>query len=263
MRAGPPPEFWIGLLVCVGVILAIAIAINILFLLTLYRTQSQVADRNRELQPGTVWWTLLINFVPIVGAIWCAYMVNKLSASLKREYEDRGWRTGGEGFARTAGLVWAWGGLVSLAVSVLQNVAQMSGAMEVAMVISILNLPIGIGLLVAWIMYWVQMAQYGKRLREGGREYEPGSTEEHYDDRYRGPVADDEDFDRPRRPRHEEDDDLDDRARAPAAGRCLTCLGAAGCPAGRPTVAGVDHPRGRPATLREPPADSFADRIRD
>jgi hypothetical protein len=214
MQAGPPPEFLIGLLVCVGVILAIAIAIQILFLLTLFRTQTQVAERNREIQPGTVWWTILINLVPIVGAIWCAYMVNKLSDSLRREYEDRGWRTGGEGFGRTAGLVWAWGGLVSLAVSVLQNIAQASGEMAVAMVISVLNLPIGIGILVAFIMYWVQMAQYGKRLREGGREYAPGSLEEDYDDRYGGPVRGDDEYDRPRR-RRPPDDEFDDRGERP------------------------------------------------
>jgi hypothetical protein len=215
MQAGPPPEFWIGLIICVGIALAIGIAIQILFLLTLYRTQSQVAERNRQIQPGTVWWTILINLVPIVGTVWCAYMVNKLSDSLRREFEDRGWRTDGEGFARTAGLVWAWGGLVSLAVSVLQNVAQAAGEIAVAMVINVVNLPIAIGILVAWIMYWVQMAQYGKRLREGGREYAPGSMQEDYDDQYRGPIREGEEYDRPRRPRPAEDefDDPRDRPR--------------------------------------------------
>jgi hypothetical protein len=213
MQAGPPPEFWVGFFVCIGVILAIAIAIQILFLLTLYRTQSRVAERNRQIQPGTVWWTILINLVPIVGSVWCAYMVNKLSESLRHEYEDRGWRTDGEGFARTAGLVWAWGGLVSLGVSVVQNIAQASGEMVAAGIFGLLNLPIGIGLLVAFIMYWVQMAQYGKRLREGGREYETGSLEEDYDDQYRGPVREDEADRSRRRPAEDEFDDPRDRPR--------------------------------------------------
>ena len=46
MQAGMPREFW-GFLICaVAVGLAIGITIQVFFLLTLYRTQSQVAERN-------------------------------------------------------------------------------------------------------------------------------------------------------------------------------------------------------------------------
>ena len=62
-----------------------------------------------------------------------------------------------------------------------------------------------------WIMYWVQMAQYGKRLREGQRGYASGSVEEDYDDQYRRPRYDDEEYKRrdddDRRHRRPRDDD--------------------------------------------------------
>lgn len=200
MQAGPPPEFWVGFFVCIAIVFAVVLIIQIFFLLTLMRTQKEVAERNRELSPGMVWLTL----IPLFGMIWVLIMVPKLSNSLRREFEDRGWRTEGEGFARATGMIWAFGGLVNTFLSVLQNVAQFGGQMEVAMLLSVLSLPIGLTILVCWIMYWVQMAQYGRRLREDGPRYAPGSTEADYDDEYR-PRRDGDDYDRPRR----EDDDYD------------------------------------------------------
>jgi uncharacterized protein (DUF2062 family) len=203
---GPPPEFW-GILICaLAVGLAVGLTIQIFFLLTLYRTQSQVAERNREVQPVTIWWTILLNFIPLVGNLWVIYLVPKLSNSLRREFEDRGWRTEGEGFGRTAGMIWAWGGLAYTALAVVQNVLQFSGNMQAATLLSVVTLPIALGLLVCFILFWVQMYQYGKRLRERERGYGEGTIEADFDDEFRRPRADEEDFDRPRRPRPPEDE---------------------------------------------------------
>jgi hypothetical protein len=212
---GPPPEFWIGFFVCFGLILVVGLLIQIFFLLTLYRTQSEVAERNREIAPGTIWWTILINFVPIVGSLWSAYLVIKLSDSLRREFEDRGWGTS-EGFGRTVGLIWALGGLASALISVVRLAAEFGGLPQVGMLVGILNLPLGLTILVCWIIYWVQMAQYGRQLREGHGGYRAGSIEEDYDDEYRGRRRRDEDEDegeRPRRRRRDEDEDEDERPR--------------------------------------------------
>jgi hypothetical protein len=219
-RGNPPPEFW-GFLICaVAVGLAIGLTIQIFFLLTLYRTQSQVAERNREVQPGTIWWTLLLNLIPLVGNLWVIYLVPKLSNSLRREFEDRGWRTEGEGFGQTAGKIWAWGGLAYTIVAVVQNVLQFSGNMQASMLISLVSLPLALGLLVCFILFWVQMYQYGKRLREGEGGYGEGTIEADFDDEYRRPRADDEEYrrgddDQPRRRRREDDDDFDDRRDRP------------------------------------------------
>ena len=197
MQAGLPPEFW-GFLICaVAVGLAIGITIQVFFLLTLSRTQSQVAERNREVRPGTVWWTLLLNLIPLVGNLWVIYLVPKLTNSLRREFDHGGQRRT-RGFGRTAGMIWAWGGLAYTFIAVVQNVLQFSGNMQAAMLISIVSLPVAIGLFVCFVLFWVQMYQYGKHLREGEGGYRAGTVEADFDD----------DFQRPRR----NEDDLDHRA---------------------------------------------------
>jgi hypothetical protein len=207
-QQGLPPGFWEMFLCFLIVGTTIGLVVQIFFLLNLYRTQSQVAPANREIQPGTVWWTILLNFIPIVGNIWVIYMVNKLTNSLRREFESRGWGTEGEGFGRTAGMLWAWGGLVYLVISIIQNVLMLSGQAAISSLLSLLVLPIALALLVCFIVFWVQMYQYGKRLREEGRDYASGSLESDYDDEYRRPRDDEGDIRRgdTDRPRRERDD---------------------------------------------------------
>jgi hypothetical protein len=206
-------ELLMGMLVCFIIVIAVALIIQVLFLLTLYRTQQAVHERNRELSPGLVWLTL----IPLFGMIWAPIMVPKLSNSLRREFEDRGWRVDGEGFARTTGMLWAWGGIANAVLSIIQNVAQLADMGAIALVLSLLSLPVGLGVLVCWIIYWVQMYQYGKRLREGERGYQAGSLEEDYDDDYRRSRrsrSEDEDDERPTRRRDDEyGDEEGDRPR--------------------------------------------------
>ena len=102
-----------------------------------------------------------------------------------------------EGFARTVGMLWAWGGVVNVGLSIVQNVAQFAKMEPIAMVVSLIGCPLAIGIFVCWIIFWVQTYQYRKRLTEGQRGYRDGSIEDDYDDR--------------RRPRYDEDDDYDDR----------------------------------------------------
>src|SRR4051794_17454807 len=109
MNAGPGAEVIMIALICGGTCLVIMLAIQIFFCLTLYRTQSQVAEGNRELTPGLVW----LDMIPIFNVIWGIIMVPKLSNSLRNEFEDRGWNTEGEGFARTTGMIWAWAGVLN------------------------------------------------------------------------------------------------------------------------------------------------------
>jgi hypothetical protein len=226
-------------LACMAVMLAAVLAIYIFFCLTLQRTQTEVHPRNRLIPPGTVWLHLLhlAGAIPLVGivfglaaSVWDIVMVVKLSGSLKLEFEDRGWRTDGEGFGRVTGLVWSVGQLAGLplgfAIGFLGPQVK-EPAVMIAVLVALAGL--GITLLICWIVYWVQMAGYGKRLREGHRGYRTGSIEDDYDDEFRAPRrapgdGDPFDFDddapRRRRPADEDDDDrprrrddLDDRAR--------------------------------------------------
>jgi hypothetical protein len=105
-------------------------------------------------------------------------MVPKLSNSIRREFEDRGWRTADEGFGQAAGTLWSWGGVVSLGINVVQNIAQWAGHADIGMLFGLIGLPVSLGILICWIIYWVQMAGYGRRLRQGKRT----DVEADYDD---------------------------------------------------------------------------------
>jgi len=195
-----------GMFICFLVFLAVLLLLSILFLITLYQTQSQVREPNRELSPGLVWLTL----IPLFGTIWAAIMVPKLSNSLRREFEDRGLGTDAEGFGYVPGMIWAWGGIANLVLSVLQNVLRFADLAPIAFLLSLLGLPLGIAVLVCWIIYWVQMYKYGKRLREGQPGYPEGSLEADYDEDFRQPRPEEEDHDRRGR-----DDKQTDESRRP------------------------------------------------
>jgi hypothetical protein len=180
-------EVLAGMLLCIGIIIVIALAIQILFLLNLHWTLAAVKERNRELSPGMVWLSL----IPLFGMIWVIIMVPKIANSLRNEFEDRGWSTANEGFGRTVGMLWAWGGVANMVLSIAQNAAQFGQQQEVAMMLGLLGCPLGLAILVCWIMFWVQTYQYRKRLTDGPRGYREDSLEDDYDDR---------------RPRRDEDD---------------------------------------------------------
>jgi hypothetical protein len=209
MQQQGPWAFLAGMMVCLLIFLAVYLIVYILFMLNLHRTLNAVSERNRELTPGLVW----LSMIPLFNIIWNVIMVPKISNSLRNEYEDRGWSTSNEGFARVSGMIWAWGGVVNIVFSVFQNVAQAADMAPIAMVIGLLGCPLGIAIFVCWIMFWVQTYQYRKRLETEGRGYEPGSLEEDYDDEYRRPRKEQEDdFDRPRR-EDEYPDEKDDPER--------------------------------------------------
>src|SRR5438045_3532909 len=99
-------EILAGVLVCVVIVFAVIILLHILFLLNLHWTLAQVREPNREMSPGMVW----LNLIPLFNIVWAIIMVSKIANSLRNEFEDRGWSTSNEGFGRTTGMLWAWGG---------------------------------------------------------------------------------------------------------------------------------------------------------
>jgi hypothetical protein len=197
MNAGPGADALIAALICGGICLAIILAIQIFFCLTLYRTQKLVAERNRELTPGLVW----LDMIPIFNAIWGVIMVPKLANSLRNEFQDRGWNTEGESFARTSGMIWAWAGVLNFVIGIVEITAELADLPLVSKVLNLTGLPLGLTILISWIIYWVQMYQYGKRLRERG--YRRDSIEADYDDQFQRPRRHADDFN--------DDDDRDRR----------------------------------------------------
>lgn len=212
-------------LLCVGVVLLGILALYIFFCLTLQRTMNEVRPRNRGIAPGLVWLHLLHlgGAIPILGivvgiaaSVWDLIMVLKIGTSLKHEYEDRGWRTDGEGFGKIVGLIWTVGQLATLPVGLVMNImGPQFGDPAIALGIAIVLIALGLTIFICWIVYWIQMASYGRRLREGKRGYRRGSIEEDFDDEYRPSRrrydGDDDDEDYGRRRRRDQDDEDDDR----------------------------------------------------
>jgi hypothetical protein len=162
----PRELLWIAVIAGVAIGLAIGVTVQAFFLYTLTRTLREVAGPNRAIAPRTVWLSIVLNLLPIAGSVWEALVVARLGRSLRREFEDRGWLTDGEGFGRTPGLLWAWGGLAYFPVALLGPYFLVQGNLLAASITGVAELPIEGGLFVCFILYWVRMWQYGTRLRD-------------------------------------------------------------------------------------------------
>jgi hypothetical protein len=87
------------------------------------------------------------------------------------------------------------------------------GDPSVVMAIGVAVLGLWLVGFVCWIVYWVQTAGYGRRLRERSHRYRSGSVEEDFDDEFRPPRhhGDDDDFDDDGPPRRRDPDDGEGR----------------------------------------------------
>ncbi len=129
------------------VFFAVALVVEILFLLNLMETLRRVSHENRRMTPGLVWLIL----IPVFGMGWFIYTVIRISDSLRAEYRSRGWQPEGDfgygvglaaGIINIAGLAWGW----------IPRHGTVVGAL------------LSVGYLVCWIMYWVRTARIKNRL---------------------------------------------------------------------------------------------------
>jgi hypothetical protein len=176
----PPPDpaavagGMIGFFVCYGVILLASLVVSILFLLALYRALNACSPRNRTMEPGQVWLSL----IPLVGIVFYIMAILKVPESLEREYRSRGMRDDGD-YGKNLGIWFIVTSFVCPGVNV-----------------------------VLWIMYWVKISGLTKGL--AGRPARSDYDDED-DDRPRRRSSrrddddEDEDDDRPRRRRRDED----------------------------------------------------------
>jgi hypothetical protein len=210
---------------CFLFIFGIMLTIWILFLLTLQRTLTKIHPNNREIEPGLVWLLL----IPVFNWFWAVYVVLMLAKSLRNEFEYREMGTGTESFGRTIGLVWTVGNLATIPVGCGMGIVdEMMQDKALSRLLDALNGGLSLLFLVLWIVYWVQIAGYGRRLEDSQSRsryrVEDSEEDEHGDrrrpDEYREPRSDDgeefrgrDGFNRPQRPIGDDDpDDLDRRA---------------------------------------------------
>jgi hypothetical protein len=168
-----PPGFWIAFFIFILIVVAIGLAIQIMYLLSLSKCFTRIAPRNRRMEPAMVW----LNLIPCFSYIWIFFTTTKLADSLRSEFEDR--RLQGDGdFGRSLGITYP--------------------ILTLLGVIPYIGVLFGLAALVCWILYWVKIAGYSRQLAEsggdpsGGRDWEADrSADQHWEG---------DDFDRQRRP---------------------------------------------------------------
>lgn len=148
-RGGAPDAaFFAGILMFYGVIIVIALVIQVLFLLSMSKCLKQISPRNRQMEPGQVWLCL----IPVFGFVWTILMMLRVADSLKDEYYDRRLRGDGD-FGKTLGIVY----LVCAFVC-------------------------GPAALVCFVMYWVKIAGYTRTLMNSGYADDYDDDDDDYDD---------------------------------------------------------------------------------
>ncbi len=136
-----PPELIPVIIAVVAVGFAIGLTVQIFFLLTLSRCFKHTAPHNRRMEPGLVW----LNLIPCVSNIWIFFTTARLADSLRDEYRDRQIYGGGD-YGRSLGVTYP-------VLALLGIIPYIGGIFSLAS-------------LVCWIMYWVKIAGYNRRLSE-------------------------------------------------------------------------------------------------
>ena len=151
-----------GLLGFVCLILAAAIVVLVFYLLTLQKALNRVSRRNRLMEPGLVW----LQLIPLLGQLWQFFVVVLIAGSIKKELETpRGDSIIGLSDVYAAS---SSGRKPTLGIGIAYCILNASA---VLMLFASTNVPLRDGLLslggmVCWIIYWVTLAGYKKKLKQ-------------------------------------------------------------------------------------------------
>jgi hypothetical protein len=124
---------------------AIVLLPTIFFLITLQRALTKCSPANRTMTPGLVW----LQMIPFFGLIWQFFVVIAIANSLQNEFAAR--RIPAEPKP---------GQSLGLAMCITR----------VCTVIPFLGVFAGIASIVLWIVYWVKIAEFSRKL-----DYAPGA----------------------------------------------------------------------------------------
>lgn len=148
------------------VLLALALIPAILFLLTEFNTLKLVRPENRTLQPGWIW----LQLIPLVGQLWQFVVVARIAGSIGNQwqYEDEDSILGinAEAVAVTTtnrptlgiGIAYCSLNALMIACNLILRAAPNS-------VISIAVGLLAVASVICWIIYWVNLAGWRRRLK--------------------------------------------------------------------------------------------------
>jgi hypothetical protein len=136
---GHSAAFGAGILVFALISLAIMLIPAIFYILTLQKALNKCAPENRAMQPAMVWLLL----VPLVNIVWSFFVVLNLAKSLGAEFQKRGIAEEPEP-GKKLGLIMC--------------------VLVCCGIIPLLGMLCSLGGLVCWIMYWLKIAGFSKKL---------------------------------------------------------------------------------------------------
>ena len=157
---GQNPDELLGLLcVVIGVVLIVALAIQIFYLLTLQKALSRVSPENRTMQPGLVWLML----IPCFNLIWQFFIAIRVPDSLKNEFRSRGMDDGSD-YSKTIGIAQCVVGILASVVGNGFQAASRNEGRDAAMMGSCFSGILSLVGLVLFIIFWVKIANYSIQL---------------------------------------------------------------------------------------------------
>jgi hypothetical protein len=160
------------------VLLIPLIVVVIFYFVTLQKALLRVAPHNRMLEPGKVW----LGLIPLFNLIWNFVLALRIPESLRNEFGERG-EDDGSDYGRGIGV----GNAILALAGVFLNLANNGSPDPLLFLIIVAE---GLVSLVLFIIFWVRIAGYSRRLATPGPfPYQPlddGDEDDHSD---RGPPA--------------------------------------------------------------------------
>lgn len=136
-----------GLFAILVVVVLMAIAILIAYLLTLQNVLKEIGPENRTVQPNNVWLML----IPLFSIGYAFILYPKISESLRKEYDERDIIGGGD-YGKGLGMTAAILGVIGLINNVLD--------------LGVIGSLVGVASLIVMIVFWVKMSEFKKRLQK-------------------------------------------------------------------------------------------------
>jgi len=128
-----------GIMVVALIVLAISLIPLVFYILTLQKALNKCAPENRAMQPGMLWLLL----VPLVNIVWSFFVVLNMAKSLGAEFQKRG---------------------IAEEVEPGKKLGLIMCVLMCCGIIPFLGVLCSLGALVCWIMYWLKIAGFSKKL---------------------------------------------------------------------------------------------------
>jgi hypothetical protein len=135
----PSAAMGAGILFVALIVLVIALIPMVFYILTLQKALNKCAPENRAMQPGMIWLLL----VPLVNLVWSFFVVLNMAKSLGAEFQKRGMAEEPEP-GKKLGLI--------MCVLFCCGIIPLLGAL------------CSLGGLVCWILYWLKIVEFSKKL---------------------------------------------------------------------------------------------------